>query len=272
MGVGGSGALVATVVGLWRYPVKSMQGERLGAATVQADGLGGDRRWGVRDEQTGRVLTGRREPRLLDAVATLGDDGGEPTIMLPDGARLNGLSAETHAALGDWLGRPVRLITATGLGERAEYFADATDDASSAIEWTMPPGRLVDAMPLLMLTTASLRAGAALYPDGEWDVRRFRPNVLLDAAGQGWVEDAWCGQALHIGDLVEVTPRQPCVRCTMVTRPQSGLVRDLDIYRTLARHHHGNLGVWTAVRTTGTIAEGDSVYIDTAPAPDTVAS
>jgi MOSC domain-containing protein len=269
--VGGGGALVATVVGLWRYPVKSMQGERLGVTTVQADGLAGDRRWGVRDEETGRVLTGRREPRLLDAVATLGDDGGEPTIVLPDGARINGVGAATHAALSDWLARPVRLIAATELGERAEYFADATNDSSVAIEWTMPPGRFVDAMPLLMLTTASLRAGAALYPDGAWDVRRFRPNVLLDVPGDGWVEDAWCGHAVRIGGVVEVAPRELCIRCTMVTRPQSGLVRDLDIYRTLARHHDGNLGVWTAVRTTGSIAEGDTVYIDTAPAPDTFA-
>ena len=79
-----------TVVELWRYPVKSLQGERVEPATVQADGLAGDRRWGIRDEATGRVLTGRREPRLLDAAATV-DDDGQPALALPSGTHVVGL-------------------------------------------------------------------------------------------------------------------------------------------------------------------------------------
>ena len=65
---------------------------------------------------------------------------------------------------------------------------------------------------------------------------------------------------LRIGD-VELVPQQPCIRCTMVTRPQPGLDRDLDIYRTLARDHAGTFGVWTAVAVGGTIAEGDRVHV-----------
>ena len=205
------------VAELWRYPVKSLQGERLATANVEADGLQGDRRWGIRDEATGRVLTGRREPRLLEAAATL-NEANEPVIVLPGGSGLDGAGQATDAALSDWLARPVRLVPANREhGERAEFFADATDDTSAAIEWTMPPGRFVDAMALLVLTTASLRAGATRYPDGDWDVRRFRPNVLIDEAGEGWAEDGWCGQAMRIG-AVELLPQQPCIRCTMVTR------------------------------------------------------
>jgi hypothetical protein len=98
-------------------------------------------------------------------------------------------------------------------------------------------------------------------------VRRFRPNVLLDTKGDGWVEDGWCGHVVRLGG-VEVLPQQQCVRCTMVTRRQPGLARDLDVYRTLARHHGGNLGVWTAVRTGGTITEGApaEVMVDSAAA------
>ena len=77
------------VAQLWRYPIKSMQGERLPAVKVQAAGLDGDRRWGVRDERTGRVLTGRREARLLEATASLGE-GAEPVIKLRDGTGLIG--------------------------------------------------------------------------------------------------------------------------------------------------------------------------------------
>jgi uncharacterized protein YcbX len=248
-----SGGVV--VAQLWRYPVKSMQGERLPAVDIRADGVAGDRRWGVRDERTGRVLTGRREARLLDARASLATDG-QPVVELPDGTVVVGPGDATDTVLSDWLARPVHLVEAGAHGGRAEFFADPTDDASEALEWTMPPERFVDAMPLLLMTTSSLRAGAALHPAGEWDVRRFRPNVLLGAATEGWVEDAWCGRVVRIGE-VDVVPQQPCVRCTMVTRPQPGLVRDLDVYRTLARHHGGNLGVWTAVRHGGTISEHD---------------
>jgi uncharacterized protein YcbX len=125
----------------------------------------------------------------------------------------------------------------------------------------MPSGRFVDAAPLLVLTTASLRSGAALHPAGDWDVRRFRPNVLVDTDSDGWTEDSWCGRTVRIGN-VALAPQQPCVRCTMVTRAQPQLGRDIDIYRAIARHHDGNLGVWTAVQTPGTIGVGDTVVIE----------
>ncbi|MGZ4700579.1 MAG: MOSC domain-containing protein [Ilumatobacteraceae bacterium] len=247
---------------IWRYPVKSLQGERLAEATLDSSGLRGDRCWGVRDEGTGKILTGRREPQLLLAAASLTDDG-EPDIVLPSGDRCRGVGPETDAALSDWLHRPVTLIDAVEAPPgTAEFFADATDDTSPAIEWSMPPGRFVDASPLLMLTTASLRTGAALYPAGDWDVRRFRPNVLIEVDADGWVEDGWCGQTVHLG-AAEVLPRQPCVRCTMVTRPQPEITRDLDIYKTVARHHGGTLGVWTDVKAAGSVRVGDPVIIST---------
>jgi uncharacterized protein YcbX len=229
---------------------------------VDEDGLRGDRCWGVRDETTGRILTGRREPRLLLASATVTDDG-EPQVTLPNGDRCRGIGPATDAVLSAWLDRPVTLTDARGApAASAEFFEDATDDASPALEWTMPARRFVDAMPLLVLTTASLRTASALYPDGTWDVRRFRPNLLVDIDADGWVEDAWCGSTLRVGS-VELVPRRPCVRCTMVTRPQPGLERDLDIYKTLGRNHDGTLGVWTHVRTPGTLSVGEP--IDLAP-------
>ena len=110
-------------------------------------------------------------------------------------------------------------------------------------------------------------AGAALHPAGAWDVRRFRPNLLLEAPGDGWIEDGWCARVVRIGEA-ELVPNQPCVRCTMVTRRQPGLDRDLDVYRTLARHHGGHLGVWTEVRNGGTIAEHDIVRVAAENQPD----
>ena len=193
---------------LCRHVVKSFQGQVVDTAEIGVDGLDSDRCWGVRDEATGKILTGRRAPELLHARAAL-TDGGVPRMTLPTGETCEGPGPETDAALTRWLGKPVALVSSAGApGAPAEYFADATDDSSAAIEWQMPAGRFVDALALLVLTTASLRAAAALYPDGDWDVRRFRPNLLLDVRGTGWLEDTWCdGQTLKVGDA-ELVPRQ----------------------------------------------------------------
>jgi uncharacterized protein YcbX len=242
------------VVGLWRHPVKSLQGEPLDAATVEVDGVTGDRRWGIRDQRTGRILTARRRPELLAAAATY--RGDEPEITLPDGTAVVGPGARTDRALSDWLGSPVSLVASAGEAGRAEFFADATDDTSQAVEWTMPEGRFVDAAPLLVLTTASLRTAAGHHPEGTWDVRRFRPNVLVDLDGDGWVEDSWVGQEVRIG-AVTLVALEPCTRCTMVTRSQPGLGADVEMFRTLARHHGGRLGVWCDVVVPGRLSVGD---------------
>jgi uncharacterized protein YcbX len=254
------------VTDLRRHPVKSFQGERVAQATVDHDGVRGDRVWGVRAEDTGRILTGRREPRLLLAFAHLDDE--VPELFLPTGTTCRGAGPETDDALSRWLGAPVTLASASSVPPAtAEYFADATDDTSSAIEWTMPPGRFVDALPILVVTTASLAAGKALHPSGDWDPRRFRANVLIEADGEDWLEDAWCGRTVRIG-AVELDVRQPCVRCTMVIRPQPGLERDADIYKSLARHHGGTFGVWASVRTPGMIRPGDDVEVLSSPAAE----
>ena len=243
------------VVGLWRYPVKSLQGEAIAVAGVEDDGILGDRQWGIRDERTARILTARRRPELLSASASY--DDGRPVITLPDGSVGVGPGAGTDRLLSEWLDGPVSLVPSVGtVPGRAEYFADATDDTSPAIEWTMPEGRYVDAAPLLVLTTASLRTGAGLHVNGVWDPRRFRPNILLDLVGDGWIEDGWVGRPIQVGGAV-LLPIQPCTRCTMVTRAQPGLDADTDIFRTLARHHRGHLGVWSDVVTAGTISTGD---------------
>ena len=247
------------VARVWLHPIKSLQGEAVDRAEVDRDGLRGDRAWGIRDEVTGRILTGRREPRLLLASATV--DEGELVVRLPTGETCRGAGPDTNAALSRWLGASVSLVAAASQPPgSAEFFANATDDASALIEWTMPAGRFVDAMPVLVLTTASLAAGKRLYPEGDWNARRFRPNVLIELDGDGWLEDGWCGQTVSIGE-VELDARQPCVRCTMVTRPQPDLDRDLDIYTTLARHHGGTLGVWATVTTPGTIRLGDQIRV-----------
>lgn len=247
------------VAELWRHPVKSLQGEPLNEAVVEDSGLSGDRRWGLVDCETGMVLTARRVPSLLLARARLTDTGVE--VLLPDGEVLRAPSPHADDVLSKWIGRRVAFAHAESFGTGVgEFFQDATDDDSPVVSWTMPVGRFVDARPLLVITTASLREGRALHPDGAWETRRFRPNIVVDVEEDGWVEDAWCGRTVRVGTAA-VQPAEPCVRCTMVTRPQPGLDRDLEVFKVLARHHGATFGVWTNVHTPGVIRVGDEVTL-----------
>ena len=245
---------------LWRYPVKSLQGEELREAVLEDNGLaataagafGTRPRAGSSPGAASRSCSWRPRP---SAMMT------SPPSCCPPETAVAGRGPTPTPRLTDWLERPVTLVGAVGApGGEAEFFADATDDTSRAIQWTMPPGRFVDAAPLLVLTTASLRAGASLHPEGAWEVRRFRPNLLVEADADGWVEDGWCGRTVNVG-AAALVPQQPCIRCTMVTRPQPDLARDLDIYKSLARNHDGTLGVWTQVHAAGSVAVDDLVTI-----------
>jgi uncharacterized protein len=248
------------VAQLWRYPVKSLLGERLPALRLLDDGVEGDRMWGIKDHRDGRILTARREPRLLFASSRL-VARDLPIITLPDGQELAGTGPVIDAALSAWLGKPVTLVAASESdAAHAEYFADATDDASRAIEYKLPKGRFVDVFPVLVMTTAGLRSGAGAYPAGTWDVRRFRPNILIQLDGEGWLEDAWEGRHISIGSALLI-PRQRCARCTMVNRAQPSLDRDVNIYKTLYRTHRGEAGMWTQVLQPGSISEGDAVEV-----------
>jgi len=249
------------VAQLWRYPVKSLLGERLPELRLVGDGVDGDRMWGIQDRSDGRILTARREPRLLFASSRMAEHDGLPVIILPDGQELMGPGPDTDAALSAWLAKPVTLVAAAESdAARAEYFADATNDASQALEWTMPKGRFVDAFPVLVMTTAGLRGSASAYSSGIWDVRRFRPNILIQLDREGWYEDAWAERRMNVGSA-QLVPRRRCIRCTMVNRAQPGLERDVNIYKTLHRTHGGEAGMWTQVIQPGVISEGASVEI-----------
>ena len=209
------------------------------------------------------VLTGRRVPSLLLASARLTGTGVE--LVLPDGDVLTGPSAHADDALSKWVGRRVALVHAETFGPGVgEYFEDATDDNSKAVSWTMPPGRFVDALPLLVLTTASLRQGRTLHPDGAWETRRFRPNIVLAMtdASAGFVETGWIGRTLAIGPEVRLHVDGPCPRCVMTTLAQSDLPRDPGVLRAAVERSGGNVGVYAAVVRGGRIQRGDELTVE----------
>ncbi|MEN3274049.1 MAG: uncharacterized protein V7636_2810 [Actinomycetota bacterium] len=246
------------VAQVWRYPVKSLQGERPEAIEIGLERVAGDREWGVRDSATGVVLTGRTARPLLHAHARLtGQD--EVVVTLPDGRQLHDGDDTIDLALSAYVGQPVHLAHAKS-DEQAAFEApvEFSDDTSPIARWQSRPGTFNDGHPVHLLTTASLRAAGALHPDGEWDARRFRPNVLIEDDTAGYAEEMWT--SVTIGEVVlEVYKRT--TRCAMTARAQPGLDDDLEVPRSLARNRNAKLGVYARVTAAGTIAPGDPVTV-----------
>ena len=233
------------VTALWRYPVKSMAGVALDRVEVGPLGFEHDRRWAVIDTSTGRALSAKRVPELLFAVAT--DSGGSrPAVTLPDGS-----AAIDDDALSAWLGRGVALTEARP-DERGQYeiMSDFETDGGEVLSWQGPKGTFHDSnrTQIHLLSTDSI---------GPWDVRRFRPNIVVAGADEVSLVDC----TLHVGTVVlEVSKRTD--RCVMTTRPQpGGIDRDLDVLRTINAARGGDLGIGCMVVASGTIRIGDVVRV-----------
>jgi hypothetical protein len=172
-----------------------------------------------------------------------------------------GTGRQLDEALTEWLGREVSLVPAKDHpAVSAENFDDPLDESSGVHSWQLPEGRFVDAAPLLLITTATLASAAGIYPEGRWDIRRFRPNIVLETPATSWLEDGWRGLGLRIGQ-VELSVRKPCGRCTMVTRPQPGIPADPTIFRSLAHEHGATFGVLCDVVAPGRINVDDEVEL-----------
>lgn len=236
------GASVAGVriLEIWRYPVKSVGGERLDTADIGETGITHDRGWGLVDDTTGNVLTARREPRLLFGSARVVD--GAPVVTIDSGAELR-----TSDDFSEWLDRPVTLAAAAGAeGGIYEVPLDFEND-DGWVSWQGPGDAWHDSP----TSRVSLVSRDTI---GDWDVRRFRPNLLLDGSG----EDELVGREITIGSSRLAVGKQ-IDRCVIVTRPQPGLERDLDVLRTINAERAASLAIGATVTTPGTIATGDEV-------------
>jgi len=229
---------------LWRYPVKSLQGECLAEAAIDALGIAGDRRWALFDRDTGLGLTARRVPELLWGSARLRDDGGVE-VVLPDGT----VTAD-ESILSDWLGRRIELRAAAEDDDAAPAYEapvdDLVPDPTEWMQWEGAPGPFHDSprIRLSLVSTGTL---------GTWDRRRFRANVVLDGAG----EDDLLGREAQLG-AVRLRFGLPVARCVMTTRPQpGGIGRDTSVLKTIHRERDGLLAVRAAVLEAGVVRTGD---------------
>lgn len=239
---------VGEVSQMWRFPVKSMRGNRVAAAELtERWGIPGDRGWVVRDDEDRDIRSAKKLRSLLQFRARyLAEPHADSTpkleITFPDGSNMYSDDPRIHAALSEATGRAVSL-----------WPRNPTADP----RWTY-----FDALPLSLATTSALHSLQRNIPGSQVDPRRFRKNLIVrsEPSGSKHPEADWIGRHLRLGDAVcEVVTDVP--RCVMVTLPQADLPQDRAILRTLARENGSVLGVYLRVVTPGPVREGDPVRL-----------
>jgi hypothetical protein len=141
---------------------------------------------------------------------------------------------------------------------------EGLDHRDTVTDFTLPEETFFDAAVIHLLTTATIDRLRELYPDGRFEVRRFRPNIVvqLDSSEKNFAENDWINRTVQIGNDVRLTVTGPCPRCVMTTLPQGDLPKDAGILRTAAQHNHANVGVYAAVIRGGTIHRGDAISLE----------
>lgn len=282
---------------LWRYPVKSMQGQSLEVASVSTGGIRHDRCWAVRDEETKTIRGAKHIAGLLQCSAAVIEgseveefpDISHIQISFPEGKTISSEDPNVHRVLSDFLGQEVTLWPRLPASDDSHYAINAEADGSQLDEWrrnfgleegepfpdmsefpaamlteltrfATPRGTYFDAYPINILTEASIRKFSTLGGFDHLHTRRFRPNIVLedDEERSELIEDGWIGQHLAIGTAAfDVAVRT--VRCVMVTRAQPGLPRASSIMRTLVRETSQCLSVYANVAKEGRVRLGDQI-------------
>ena len=296
-----TGSVVGEVAEVWRFPVKSMLGQRLDEVEISPGGVAGDRGWALVDAADGKVVSAknpRKWGRILELRASYVDEptaGPGPTppvlVELPDGTSLRSDEGDVDEALSAFLGRQVHLVSAApeqrtmeetwpdveGLApdafiERTRIDTGVADETVSDIAMAMaaPPGTFFDLSALHLLTTSTLAALSARQPEGAFDVRRYRPNVVVRTDADGFVENDWVGKQVGLGDAAAMHVALPTMRCIMTTLAQEELPRDPSLLRTVAaanRLEISGLGTWACAgvygdaAAPGTVRVGDEVRL-----------
>jgi uncharacterized protein YcbX len=280
--------VVGSVAGLWRYPVKSMQGKGLDQVPVSERGFLGDRAYALIDKESGKVGSAknpRRWPKLLDFRAVFREPPtpvrSSPAVRIdfPDGSgSVSSDSPDVNDRLSRAFNRAVVLSSAPPeTPALEEYWPDIDGLAhretvtDETIGKGAPPATFFDFAAVHLVTTATLAALSRTYPHGRFDWRRFRPNIIAESDVVGFPENDWIGRRISIGDELTLEVLIPCARCVMTTLSQGDLPLDSGILRTAAQQNNvmiaplgqamPSVGVYAKVLTGGMVCRGDQVRI-----------
>jgi len=263
-----------------------MIGEELNAARLSDYGLLGDRAYALIDHSDGKVATAknpRKWPTLFAFAANFierSDSSPQASairIRLPDGTVVTGDQSDVDQVLSKSINREVTLaaiereggagssVPAFPTARSEEYWPDidGLDHRDAVTDFELPTGTFFDCATVHLLTTATLDRLRQFYPQGRFEVQRFRPNIVVKPAErtQTFVEDSWIGHTLAVGDEVRLNVSGPCGRCVMTTLAQGDLPMDSGILRTAVQQNRANVGVYATVVRGGTIRCGDRVRL-----------
>jgi uncharacterized protein YcbX len=253
-----------------------MLGEELNSSYVTERGLIGDRAYALIDEKTGKVASAknpRKWGKLFDFRSVFIDppqvvENIPPVrITFPDGTHIFSDQDDIDYTLSKVLGQDVRLMTANlDKPSYEEYWPDIDGLAQreKVTDETMPPQSFFDIAVIHLLTTSTINRLRELYPEGRFEVRPFRPNIVVESTSEekDFIENLWIGKKITIGEEIVMRVTGPCTRCVMTTLPQGDLPKDLGILRTIARYNKLNAGVYASVHQGGTIRRGDLVRLE----------
>lgn len=289
-----SNTQVGTIAHLWRFPVKSMQGERVDEATVTDRGILGDRAYALVEADSGKVVSAKSVNAFPDLLACRAEFVTSPRngelpparIVLPNGVSVMTDAANVAAVLSKFFGRAVTLehtapVDFTIDQQQANLSTGDLDPATPAqlgaalfaklgVTSPVPAGAFFDAFPLSIMTLSTLDRLNALRPQSRFDERRFRMNLIVATFEPGFVENAWVKRTLQIGESLRVRITMPDPRCVMTTLAQGELPRDVDILRTLVAHNRipaGGpdtlpcAGVYARITSAGMVRSGDPIVL-----------
>ncbi|MGK7911373.1 MAG: MOSC domain-containing protein [Synechococcus sp.] len=267
---------VGTVGSLWRYPVKSMLGQQLKSTSVNGRGLLGDRGYALWDVKTARVASAKNPKRWAKLLDFQAEYSHEPQpsaplpavkVLMPDGRTVASNDNSISEAFSTFFQRDIHLLSEAPENVSLDQFwpdVEGTPRQNEVTELLLPEGTFFDSCSIHLISTTTLASLQEAYPEGTFDIARFRPNILIEPLEgmNGFVEEAWVGENLSIGDEVTLSIDTLCPRCVVTTLAQSELPDDLGILRTAAKHNNLIAGIRASVLEVGTIREGDPIYLE----------
>lgn len=274
---------------LWRYPVKSMQGERLESSAIGARGLAGDRAYALIDLETGHVGSAKRPrqwPGVFECRASFLEEPSQgnavPPVVItfPDGSTVRTDDDAIHERMSDLVGHPVKLASIAPEEPVIEevwpevkgpdFYGpvhDEKEDGEAVIDFRASlavPGGFFDLSAIHLVTTNSLDELSKLQAASDFDERRFRANIVVRMDGEdGFIENDWGGKRVRVGEAV-IGVAIPTPRCIMTTLSQGDLPKDAGVLKALADHNRvtiGTMGSFPCVGVNASVSQGGTIRV-----------